>query len=52
MAAFLPAALVGPMLKRLERSAVGPFASRPLPQWRRQWLIWRAARNHRRIVWS
>jgi phytoene synthase len=52
MAAFLPAALVAPMLKRLERSAEAPFASRPLPQWRRQWLIWRAARNPRRIVWS
>ena len=50
MAAFLPAALVAPTLKRLERGAGSPFTPRPLPQWRRQWLLWRAARNPRRIV--
>jgi phytoene synthase len=50
MPAFLPAALVGPTLKRLERNAGDPFASRPLPQWRRQWLLWRAARNPARIA--
>ncbi len=49
MPAFLPAALVAPMLKRLERDA-DPFAPHPLPQWRRQWLLWRAARDPRRIV--
>jgi phytoene synthase len=48
MAAFLPLALVSPMLKRLERS--DPFSMRPLPQWRRQWIIWRAARNPQRIA--
>jgi phytoene synthase len=48
--AFLPAALVGPTLKRLERDAANPFAARPLPQWRRQWLLWRAARDPRRIA--
>jgi phytoene synthase len=52
MAAFLPAALVAPTLKRLERGAGAPFTPRPLPLWRRQWLIWRAARNPRRIVSS
>jgi 15-cis-phytoene synthase len=52
MAAFLPAALVMPALKRLERGADTPFTPRPLPQWRRQWLLWRAARNPRRIVRS
>ena len=52
MAAFLPAALVAPTLKRLERGADSPFTPRPLPQWRRQWLLWRAARNPRRIVSS
>jgi phytoene synthase len=46
--ALLPAALAGPMLKRLERS--DPFSPRPLPQWRRQWLLWRAARFPRRIA--
>ncbi|MBX9774721.1 MAG: squalene/phytoene synthase family protein [Xanthobacteraceae bacterium] len=50
MAAFLPVALVAPTLKRLEQIADAPFAARPLPQWRRQWLIWRAARNPRRII--
>ena len=50
MPAFLPAALVAPTLKRLERNAGDPFSPRPLPQWRRQWLLWRAARNPRRIV--
>jgi phytoene synthase len=47
--ALLPAALTGPMLKRQERDA-DPFSPRPLPLWRRQWLLWRAARNPRRIA--
>jgi phytoene synthase len=50
MAAFLPAALVAPTLERLERNAATPFTPRPLPPWRRQWLLWRAARNPRRIA--
>ena len=50
MPAFLPAALVTPTLKRLERNAGNPFSPHSLPQWRRQWLLWRAARNPRRIV--
>jgi phytoene synthase len=49
MAAFLPLALVAPTLKHLERGADAPFTPRPLPQWRRQWLLWRAARNPRRV---
>jgi phytoene synthase len=48
--AFLPVALVAPTLKRLDRHAGNPFVARPLPTWRRQWLIWRAARDPRRIV--
>ena len=48
--AFLPAALVAPMLKRLEQGAADPFSTRPLPQWRRQWILWRAARDPRRIA--
>jgi phytoene synthase len=40
---FLPAALVRHSLDRLERSDV--LAPRVLPQWRRQWLLWRAARK-------
>jgi phytoene synthase len=50
LAAFLPVALVAPTLKRLERSADAPFALRPLPQWRRLWLTWRAARNPPRMA--
>lgn len=45
---FLPIALVRPSLDRLERS--DPFAPREIPAWRRQWLIWRAARNPARIA--
>jgi phytoene synthase len=46
--AFLPVALVQPSLDRLERS--DPFAPLELAPWRRQWLIWRAARNPARIA--
>lgn len=46
--AFLPVALARPWLERLERS--DPFASAGMSPWRRQWLIWRAARDPRRIV--
>ncbi len=45
--AFLPLALVGPSLDRLERSDA--FAPAELPLWRRQWLLWRAARDPARI---
>lgn len=48
LAAFLPVALVRPSLARLERG--DPFAPAELPPWRRQWLIWRAARNPARIA--
>ena len=47
LAAFLPVALVGPSLRRLEQSDV--FAPTEISPWRRQWLIWRAARNPARI---
>jgi phytoene synthase len=50
LSAFLPVALVAPTLKRLERSADAPFTLRPLPQWRRLWLTWRAARNPPRMA--
>jgi phytoene synthase len=49
MPAFLPTALVRPLLKSLERDA-DPFVAHPLPAWRRQWLLWRAARDRRRII--
>ena len=43
--ALLPAALVRPALDRMERRSYQPFAPSELPQWRRQWALWRAARN-------
>jgi 15-cis-phytoene synthase len=46
--AFLPVALVRPSLDRLVRR--DPFAPAELSPWRRQWLIWRAARNPARIA--
>ena len=46
--AFLPVALVRPALDRLARG--DPFAPAELSPWRRQWLIWRAARNPARIA--
>ncbi len=47
--ALLPAALIGPALRRMERPGYDPFASEPPPAWRRQWWLWRAARDPRRI---
>ena len=47
--AFLPVALVGPLLRRMDSSAYQPFAFAPIAAWRRQWLLWRAAHDPRRI---
>jgi 15-cis-phytoene synthase len=45
--ALLPVAMVGPTLARMERGdALTPVAFSP---WRRQWVIWRAARHPARI---
>jgi 15-cis-phytoene synthase len=43
--AFLAAAIIPPLLARLDRAADDPFTPVELPQWRRQWAIWRAARR-------
>ncbi len=44
--AFLPVALVPAYLARMERRDYDPFATPiEVPQWRRQWLLWRAARQ-------
>jgi phytoene synthase len=48
--AVLPVALVRPLLKRMERRGYDPFVPVGVPQWRRQWLLWRAARNFQRIA--
>ncbi len=47
--AFLPVALVGPQLRRMERPGYRPFAPQQILPWRRQWLLWRAARDPSRI---
>lgn len=44
--AFLPVALVEPYLRQMERSGYDPYRSIiTLPAWRRQWIVWRAARR-------
>ncbi len=48
LAAFLPIVLLRQTLVRLERGDA--FAPAELSPWRRQWLIWRAARNPARIA--
>ena len=47
--ALLPAALAGPTLARMERRGYDPFVPVAIAPWRRQWLMWRAARRPRRI---
>jgi phytoene synthase len=47
--AVLPIALVRPTLERMERR-YDPLRPRELAGWRRQWLLWRAARDPRRIM--
>ncbi len=43
--ALLPVALVRPALDRMERRFYRPLQPTELPQWRRQWILWRAARK-------
>jgi phytoene synthase len=47
--AILPLATIKPSLQRMEREHA-PFAAPRLPQWRRQWAIWLAARDPSRMV--
>jgi phytoene synthase len=49
MPAFLPIALAGPTLARMERRDYDPFVPVEIAPWRRQWLIWRAARQPAQI---
>lgn len=46
--AFLPAAPVGSLLRSLDRRDA--FSPADISPWRRQWLIWRAARNPARMA--
>ena len=43
--AFLPATLTPQLLTRLDAAAADPFREVEIPQWRRQWALWRAARR-------
>jgi 15-cis-phytoene synthase len=47
--ALLPAAVVGPALRAMERAGYQPFQFDPAAPWRRQWQLWRAARDPNRI---
>jgi 15-cis-phytoene synthase len=49
MPALLPVALAGPTLARMEQRDYDPFVAVEIAPWRRQWLIWRAARRPARI---
>ncbi|MBD3846448.1 phytoene/squalene synthase family protein [Bosea sp. SSUT16] len=45
-AAFLPVALVEPYLRKMEGKGYDPYRTIiTLPAWRRQWILWRAARK-------
>ena len=53
MPAFLPVALVPGYLAAVERADYDPFRSPvEVPQWRRQWALWRAARRYARAMRS
>jgi phytoene synthase len=49
MPALLPVALIGPTFRRMDRRGYEPFAPEPLSRLKRQWLLWRAARDPERI---
>jgi phytoene synthase len=49
--ALLPVALVRAYLARMDRGDYEPFRTVvDVPQWRKQWLLWRAARDPRRMA--
>lgn len=51
MPAFLPVALVPGYLAVMERRDYDPFKTvTEVPQWRRQWALWRAARRYARTM--
>jgi phytoene synthase len=43
--AFLPAALIEAYLAPMQRADYDPFKTVEVAQWRRQWILWRAARR-------
>ena len=49
MPALLPVALAAPTLARMERRGYDPFTPIEIAAWRRQLILWRAARRARRM---
>jgi len=47
--AFLPLAPMRPWLSAMERTDYQPFRPPVMPQWRRQWSVWRAAKSLARV---
>jgi phytoene synthase len=47
--AFLLATLTPQLLAKLDAAAADPFREVEVPQWRRQWALWRAARRWPRV---
>jgi phytoene synthase len=47
IAAWLPVALMPLYLRALQRGEQEPFRPVEVPQWRRQWVLWRTARTGR-----
>jgi phytoene synthase len=51
MPAFLPVALLPGYLSAMEKPGYDPFRTAvEVPQWRRQWALWRAARRYSRLM--
>jgi phytoene synthase len=48
--AFLPVSLAPLALAEMERTDADPLHPRRAAQWRRQWTLWRAARNPARFI--
>jgi 15-cis-phytoene synthase len=47
--ALLPVALAGPQLRAMDCRGYRPFGDQPMSGLHRQWLLWRAARDPRRM---
>ena len=48
---FLPVALAPGYLATMERAGYDPFRTAiDVPQWRRQWMLWRAARRYAGVM--
>jgi 15-cis-phytoene synthase len=48
--ALLPVALVPPLLQRMDAPQYDPFRPPIVPQWRKQWTLWRAAKRPNKFI--